>query len=73
MKKKPLFKKLPPNLDEKIDAFAACSNNETIVNCYKNVVELGCTYPPEVHRKIDDVLEVVNNNDPPEWWLNLLD
>jgi|MDTC01.1.fsa_nt_gb hypothetical protein len=69
----PLFRRLSPSRSEKVDMFAACSNNVTLVNCYKNVVELGSKYSPDIHHKIDEVLEVVNNKDPPEWWVSLLD
>lgn len=69
----PLFKRLNPSISEKVDMFAACSNNVTLVNCYKNVVELGCRYDREIHRRIDEVLEVVNSKELPEWWVSLLD
>jgi len=56
-----------------VDIFAACSNSETLVCCYKNVVELNCTYGSEIHQMIQSVLEIADDRDQPVWWVNLLD
>jgi hypothetical protein len=70
---KPLFLRLDPSNSEKVDLFASCSNSETLVHCYKNFIEIGCKYQPEISLKIEEVLESVEARDPPEWWVTLLD
>lgn len=70
---KPLFKRLSPSRSEKVDAFSALVNSLTLTQCYKNSIEIGCKYQPEIHHRIDKVVEQVENKDPPEWWVSLLD
>jgi len=71
--KTPMFLKLNPSNSEKVDMFASCSNSETLVHCYKNIVEIGCKYPPDIIRRIEEVLETLEARDPPDWWVTLLD
>ncbi len=73
MKIQPLFQRLSPAKSEKVDAFSALANNVTLTQCYKNSIELGSKYNPEIHLKIDKVLEIVESKDPPPWWVSLLD
>ena len=69
----PLFQRLSSTRSEKVDAFSALANNVTLTQCYKNSIELGSKYNPEIHLKIDKVLEVVDSKEPPMWWVSLLD
>ncbi len=69
----PLFQRLSPTRSEKVEAFSALTDNFTLVQCYKNWVEIGSKYQPEIHVKIDEVVERVNTQNPPPWWVILLD
>lgn len=69
----PLFRRLSPSRSEKVDAFSALANSVTLTQCYKNHIEIGCKYQPEIHLKIDNTVKQVEDKEPPEWWVSLLD
>ena len=46
---------------------------ESTRRCYKNKVEFGCGYIPEMEAKISQVCEVAHRDEQVPWWVAILD
>jgi hypothetical protein len=51
---------------EMFGTHASC--NETLANCYKNMITLKCKYNSEIHRIINQILKDLE----PPWWVDVL-
>jgi hypothetical protein len=47
-----------------------CDGNIVLSNCYKNKLELGCTYNKSIEEKISKILGDIEEY---PWWVDLLD
>lgn len=52
------------------DFMDRCDNNVVLSNCYKNKLELGCTYNKSIEEKILNILKDIEEY---PWWVDLLD
>lgn len=64
-----MFHHDPMRMERLIEKFRKqISSRPTLVYCFKNKLEFGCTYPLE----IENILARADL-EPPPWWVELLD
>lgn len=57
-----------------LEKFKNNCDNEIIFKCYKNKLELNCTYQTEIEEKIKLICEKAHiDEEETEWWIDLLD
>ena len=48
-------------------------NNIALLKCYQNRLNLGCTYPPEIEKQLDELHEICEKELKVPWWLDMFD
>ena len=70
----PLFRLDPLANQRKIQRFEKiCGGNVTLVNCYRNYLELGCKYNEGIQNKLIAIDRIIKKHEDPPWWVSLLD
>ncbi len=67
---------LPPYQRKTLLKFAEnidIENKHTLLECYKNRLEYGCTYPEGMEKMIDTIHTLCMKKLAPPWWVDLLD
>ena len=70
----PLFNLDPLRNQRRIQRFEKiCDGNQTLINCYRNRVELGCKYTESIEKQLDVVDKLVSKYEDQPSWVSLLD
>jgi hypothetical protein len=70
----PLFYMDPQRIKRRIKRFEKiCDGNKTLINCYRNRVELGCKYAESTEKQLEVIDKLVSKYEDPPSWVSLLD
>ena len=74
MKYSPLFHLDPLANQRKLQRFESiCGDDQMLLNCYKNRLEIGCKYGESIENKLDVIHKIIMKREGPPWWVSLLD
>ena len=48
-------------------------NKIALLKCYQNRLELGCTYPLEIEKQLDELHEICEKKLKVPWWIDMFD
>lgn len=58
---------------KRIERFNQLEGNKTLRQCYKNKVEIGCTYPQHIEDKLKELDDIITKEDKTPWWVYIID
>lgn len=47
--------------------------DETIKQCMKNRLEIGCTYNEAIEKTLDELEKLIKKDEEPPWWVYIID
>ena len=58
---------------KRIERFNQLESDKTLRQCYKNKVEIECSYPQDVEDKLKEVDDIIKKEDKTPWWTYIID
>jgi len=58
---------------KRIERFNELEDDKTLRQCYKNKIEIGCTYPQDVEDELKELDAIIQKEDKTPWWVYIID